>query len=438
MKERTLHPGQRLLIEDKAHTEHLIVAGIRYGKSFCGPAWHYYRVKKNAAQGAKLSLVTAPDYKLAKQVCLTYYKNFLVASGLNEGNYGDFRINKSDLTIYFNRHDHTVLTLSGETPDKIIAYTSSHAWNDEAARSSKEVRDNLIQRNSFTCDHQQLLHTTTPLGSEHWLFDVFGPHKVPRIEGTQHSISDKESKIVLHGRTMDNPYLSRKYIATLKRSFEFDTLYYANHILGEWVSLSRNRFYFKYDETKHVGDFPPKFTTPHLYLSFDNNVGNLAVVAMQPNAGGTAVVWANECDAENIPVACEQFLRAFPPGTWGSHYLTIYGDAVLWDRSNQTHTTGFQLIRSLLQPHFPKLEVRAPRSNPLIHDRSIVTNRVFGEDRLKIHRNCKKVVLSARTTQTTKEGKVKKDSKDIITHPMEAVDRVLAATEGLLINRRAA
>lgn len=49
----------------------MILAGIRWGKSFHGPLWHFYRVKKNSTQGANLSLVTAPDYKLAKQVCLT-------------------------------------------------------------------------------------------------------------------------------------------------------------------------------------------------------------------------------------------------------------------------------------------------------------------------------------------------------------------------------
>lgn len=138
-KERTLHHGTRLLVQDSRHTEHLVLAGIRFGKSYLGPVWHFFRVKKNSAQGSKMSLVTAPDYKLAKQVCLTYYKNFLVQSELREGNYGDFRINKYDLTIYFPRYDHTVLTLSGETPEKIMAYTSSHAWNDEAAKSVKDV-----------------------------------------------------------------------------------------------------------------------------------------------------------------------------------------------------------------------------------------------------------------------------------------------------------
>lgn len=435
-KERTLHHGQRLLLEDKTHTEHLVLAGIRWGKSFFGPAWHYYRVKKNAAQGAKLSLVTAPDYKLAKQVCLTYYRNFLIGSGLREGKH--FKLNKSELSIYFPRLDHTVLTLSGETPDKIIGYTSSHAWNDEAARSPRDVRDNLLQRNSFTCDYQQVLHTTTPLGSEHWLFDLFGPDLVPRIDGTPHSISDLNSRIVLHGRTHDNPYLSRKYIETLERSFKWDALYYANHILGEWVSLSRNRFYFAFDESKHVGDHPPQVTTPMLYLSFDNNVGHMAWAALQPKGKGVAVVKANDADADNVIVACEQFMRAFPPAQWGDHYVTVYGDAALWERSPLLFSTGFDSIRALLRPHYRRLEIQAPRSNPLIHDRSLCTNQFFGNDRLVIDRNCRKVILSARTVQTDLYGKVKKPKGEDATHSMEAVDRVLMAVDPPLVTRRAA
>jgi len=428
--QRTLHHGQRLLLEDQQHTEHLVLAGVRYGKSFLGPAWHYYRVKKNAKKGAKLSLVVAPDYKLAKQVCLTYYKNFLVASGLREHRH--FRINKSDLTIYFPKHDHTVLTLSGETPDKIIAYTSSHAWCDESARSEAEVRENLLQRNSFTCDYQQLLHTTTPIGTENWLFDIFGPHKVPRIDGTPHSISAEQSKIVLHGRTHDNPYLSRKYLDTLERELSWNQAYYANYVLGEWVSLGQKRFYFAFDESKHVGDCPPDPTNRTLYISFDNNVDRMAWVAGQPLAdreGGLAIIKANKSDAYNVQVACEQIVRALPPAIWGRHRILVYGDAALWERSNVTYSTGFLLIQSLLKKHYKNVELKAKRRNPFITDRSLCTNTFFGQNRLMIDRSCAAVIMSARTAQSDRNGKIKKPKDDDVTHPMECVDRLTMALD---------
>lgn len=427
---RTFHYGQVKLVTDSDHTEHLVLAGVRYGKSFLGPAWHYYRVKKNAAKGAKLSLVVAPDYKLAKQVCLTYYRNFLVASGMREGKH--FRINKSDLTIYFPRHDHTVLTLSGEAPDKIIAYTSSHAWNDEAARSEQEVRDNLLQRNSFTCAHQQILHTTTPIGTENWLYDVFGPHRVPRIDGTPHSISAEQSKIVLHGRTHDNPYLSQKYLNTLERELSWNDAYYRNYVLGEWVSLGQKRFYFAFDDTKHVGDCPPNPSERTLYLAFDNNVDRMAWVAGQPWAereAGLKIVRANKSDAYNVQVACTQIIQAFPPAVWKNHRIQVYGDKVLWDRSNVTFTTGFLLIKSILEKHYRNVEIKAPRRNPFITDRSLCTNTFFGQNRLMIDRSCSAVILSARTAQTDRLGKIKKPKDDDITHPMECVDRLTMALD---------
>lgn len=430
MSERTTHYGQKLLALDSKHTEHLILAGVRYGKSFFGPLWHFYRVKKNAAQGAKLSLVVAPNYKLAKQVCLSYYKNFLISSGLKEGRH--FKINKSDLAIFFPTLDHTVLTLSGETPERIIAYTSSHAWNDEAASSCVEVRNNILQRNSFNCTYQQTLHTTTPIGTDNWLYDVFGPHKVPRIEGTPHSISERESKIVLHGKTHDNPYLSQRYLDTLERELSWNQNYYLNYVCGEWVDLSQKRFYFAFDQSAHTGDFTPQLATKDLYFSFDNNVGKLAWVAGQPLQNvekGLAIVEANKSDAYNVQHACEQIIAAFPPDKWRNHRISIYGDAVLWDRSNVTYTTAFDIIKSTLRAKYSQVEVRAKRRNPFITDRSLCTNTFFGQNRLVINKTCSAVILSARTAQMGRDGKIKKPSNDDVTHPMECVDRLTMALD---------
>lgn len=431
MAKRTIHYGQRRLIEDATKTEHLILAGVRYGKSYLGPAWHFYRVRKN--KNSKLSLVIAPDYKLAKQVCLVYYRDFLLASNLREGAKGDFVINKGDLTIYFPKLDHTVVTLSGEKPEKIIGYTSSHAWIDESASCSEEVRNNVLMRNS--CPHAeyvQTLHTTTPIG-QNWLYNIFGPDgsdayaAVPRIDGTPYSEND--TKLVLHGRTMDNPWLSSRYLKMLEAEFAWNKAYYQNYILGEWVSLAQDRFYFEFDPDTNVGEYPPDPNNRQLVLTFDNNVGKMAWAALQPQPWGYAVVDCNDSDARNVDDAVLQIIKRFPPLQWRNHKITVLGDASLHHRSNQSYTTGYQLLKHLLTSAYRDVEIKAHIGNPLVYERSITTNRRFAENRLRINRGCKKVIQSAKSVESDGKQGVKKKSNDFITHPMEAVDMALVVLD---------
>jgi hypothetical protein len=428
VQERTLHYGQRRLIEDSSHTEHLICAGIRYGKSMCGPAWHYARVKWN--KGSKTSLVVAPTFKLAEEICVNYYRDFLLSIGLREGFH--FEINYSKLRIYFPSLDHTILTLSGTNPETIVGFTSSHAWNDEAALNDPEVRRRILQRNSFTCKFQQTLHTTTPIGTN-WLYDEFGPDKCERKEGTPYSESD--TKLVLHGRTMDNPYLGSKYLRTIEEEFGYDSQYYANYILGEWTSLSKDRFYFNFDDRAHVGSYPidPELRT--LYLSFDNNVGQMTWVVIQNVVNGYRIVSDNGGKGRNIEDACNQFVSAFPPVKWRGHLIVVLGDAALWARSVHSHDTGYDLIQHFLKPHYPGLRIGAPRGNPFVNERSITTNRLFGQGRIQINSAAKKVIQSAKTAEQDKNGKIKKPSGDTWTHAMEAVDMALMVLEPTQIVR---
>jgi hypothetical protein len=431
---QTLHYGQSRLLNDTTKDEHVVVAGYGYGKTKFGPRWSSKRVTDN--KKSVESLVIAPNNRLLKNRCLVEYQAHLASMGMVEGKRGHYRVYQStgDLRLVFN-WGHTVHFLSGETPDNIISYNASHIWIDEPAVMDEAVIQRAVGR--LRCpdaEYRQILFTGTPEGTN-WFYERFHPDKVARQEGSP--FSESETSLILHGSSYDNRFLPASYFRMLEKEFGWDSALFANYVLGEWVSLSRNRFYFKFDDVHHVADCPPNLACGELYLSFDNNVGCLAWAAMQPyqhallstTDQGYAVVKANNADAENLHVACEQFARAFHPSFWRHHHVWVYGDAALWDRSNQTHQTGFALIQGLLKPHYPNLVIKAARPpNPSIQLRSICTNKFFGENRLLIDRGCRKVVLSARTTES-KDGKVKKPKDDVVTHSMEAVDRVLMAIE---------
>lgn len=433
---KTLHYGQSRLLYDDTHRDHLILAGVGYGKTHFGPPWHFRRVLIN--DRSKESMIIAPTNKLLKK-CLEFYTDFLRDTGLREGRGGHFTVNKSDPSLTFHglggRTPHTVWFISAEAPERIISYTVSHVWGDEAALWVEQVKKNLYKR--LRCPSaktlRQVLYTTTPEGLN-WLYEQFNPDTVIRDIGTP--FSESSSKLILHGSSHDNPYLDEEYLVNvLQEEFGWDADYYSNYVLGEWVSLSKDRFYFSFDTKKHVGDFPIDTSNETLCLTFDNNVGRMAWAVLQNQLGVWVVVAANRANARNVQDATDQVVQALPPQRFNDFNIVVYGDATLHNRSNQTFTTAFQVLESALKKHYHRVKISAPRGNPLVEERSRRTNSLFASNRLFIDRKCLKVIESAKATESDGRGGIKKPADDKITHSMESVDHALMALEPLKIDR---
>lgn len=436
MYEGTIHFGQDRLIGDRSHRFHIVVGGVGYGKTHVGPVWCYPRIVDNYR--SRKSLVVAPDNSLLEQECFEAIDQFFTAGGLREGPNGHYQINRQKMFIDVRldgKHRsirHRIIGKTGEKPGKIVAHTTAFAWIDETALCVEQVLKNVIKRNRCPLAfYRQILMTTTPEG-DNWFQERFGDNKVPRVEGTV--FSESATTLILHGSSLDNPYLDDAYRQTLWDEFGHDPLYYANYVLGQWVSLARDRFYFAY-EPAHEGDYPADHRNQQLILTFDRNVHQMTWVAMQPFANTYRVVKDNAGSAPTIDHACEQFIAAFPPTIWGRHHLTIFGDATLWHRSDQTYLRGFDVIRDNLKKYYPNLRIAAPDGNPFIEERKRNTNRLLGNNRLLIDRGCKTVIRSAKLTQSDRKTGVKKPPGDDVTHAMEAIDMALMVLDPPLIKR---
>lgn len=438
--EITVHHGQARLLNDRTKRRHAIVAGVGYGKTMAGPPWHFKRCRDNHLSPE--SLVIAPDNKLLESRCLAEYENFLVRIGLREDKH--FRVYRSSgkIRVNFrwgprgpNSWSQNVYFLTAEAPKKIVSYNTSHAWLDEPALMHRQVDKNVTKR--MRCPrafYRQRLYTGTPEGMDgNWFYETFHPDKVVRRDGSP--FSESRTALVLHGRSHDNPYLDQEYLDMLDEEFGFDEQYYANYILGEWVSLSKDRFYFNFT-TKHIGDFPPMPELPRLILSFDNNVGCMTWAAIQPYADRYLVVADNGGTGRNIDEACEQFVDAFPPEVWGGHEIQVMGDAALWARSTHSSETGYAMIRRKLRDHYPNLTVKAHVQNPFVEERSRCTNRLLKAKRLLVDRRAKRVISSAQSAETHPKHGIKKPSGDQVTHAMEAVDMALVVLEPSRIKRQ--
>ena len=397
-----------------------------------GPRWHMKRVVDN--RNSQESLVVAPNNRLLKNRCMVEFVNFLKAINMREGRGGDYQIylSQGDLKLQF-RWGHTIHFLSGAAPENIVSYNASHIWIDEPAIMDIEVVLKVIGR--LRCPlalYSQILYTGTPEGMN-WFYDRFHPDMVIRQPGTP--FSENETKLVLHGKSHDNPYLSNRYLKLLEEEYGFDLAYYSNYVLGEWTTLSRTRFYYTFVRSKHVGDYPPMTSLKRLILTFDNNVGCMTWVALQPFQGTYIAIKDNGGRGKNIEDACYQFREAFPPAIWRDHSIQVLGDASLWNRSTHSNGRGYELIREFLKPHYPHIYIDAPNENPSVNDRNVTTNRLFAKNRLLVDFGCKKLIQSAERVEFEAGGGVKKGRHDDVTHAMEAVDMALVYLEPTIITR---
>lgn len=390
-----------------------------------GPIWSLKRCIDN--HRSPEFLVIAPDNKLLKNRCLAEFESFLTTIGMVESK--DFKINLStgDMKIVFRwglrPWSQSVFFLSGEVPSKITSYNAFGAWVDEPGLMVDEVFTRLYMR--LRCPlafYIQTLYTGTPEGITYFS-ERFSP---PNVQPTDDSrFSESDTQLVLHGASHDNPYLSEDFLRTLEKEFGHDPSYYANYVLGRPASLSKDRFYFSFDERKNVGDWPPDPATTTLIPSFDNNVGQLTWAALQPFEDKYVVVADNGGKARNLQEACIQFIERFPPEIWGKHSMPVMGDAALHARSNQSYDTGFDVILDKLKPHYPRLFIQAARGNSFVEERNRCTNKALADGKLVVDRGALKVLESLKKVEMGPNGKPKKGPKDTKTHAMEAVDHAL-------------
>jgi hypothetical protein len=433
----TVHRGFGRLMTDFSTRFHAVVSGIGWGKTHHGPPWCEIR-RNGPNQDCKLSLILAPTHALLKNRCFEEYRDFLSVCGLIEGSRGDYSYNRSAPSLTFHDTGQVVLGVTGAKPENLVAYNAGHIWSDEPAtqphetfrRANQRLRDPLARA-------LQMLLTGTGEGFN-WYYEEFGPQKCP-IEEMDGLYSSGTRRLVLHGSTYDNPYLLQSFTDTLKEEFGFDAAYYDNYILGKWVNLAKNQFYFSFLESKHVGDYPLDRNNKRLVLTWDANVGKMTWVAMQKGFKDGKEAWfarvENGSNGRNYQDACQQFILKFPPAEFKDWHIAVYGDAVLTHRSEHSYQTGVDIIKEMLRPHYPRLSTHVPIANPFVEERSRRTNSLLANGGLYFDRSCRKVIESAKAAETDGKGGIKKPKDDDHTHAMEAVDMAMIVLEPLKVHR---
>ena len=406
--EFVLWPGQQRLLEDYTKRYHAVVAGNRYGKTVFGARWALTRAILN--KDSELGLIVAPKYDLLKQVNLPAFLAALEHARI------PYEVNMSELYVDLP-WGQRVLFRSAETWRRIVGYTVAWFWLDEPGICPEEVNTELVKRLSCPKAHvRQGLYTGTPEGLNHYA-KMFGPMAVER-DGERHSAG--EGKLVLHGRTYDNPVLPKEYVDDLLEAFGWNENLRKAYIEGEFVPLFERNCY-EFDSVRNIGDYPPNPEIPHIDLSFDFNVGMVSWGGYQRREGKHLLVAENPQSCRDTDQACDHFITAFNPALYSEHELTITGDASGWARDTRGGVNDYDIILERLRRHYRNVRVVAPRSNPSVTASIIATNRLLVKGLLCFDRRCPRHVESAQTTTFDGKGGISKPSgsADTWTHPMD-------------------
>ena len=414
-------------MRDTVRPELGVLSGFGYGKTTFGARWHLDRVEQNPHSE---SIILAPTHALLEQVSMEAFLSACAERGLVEGRHYD--VNRSKFIIKF-RSGAKVIGISGENPKRIAGYNTSHAWIDEAARCKPDVRMQIVGR--MRCPKakfRQRLYTSTPEGMN-WLYELFNPDTLKR-EGRY---SENQSKLLLHAATHDNPFLPADFLRALEETYGWDSEYFDAYVRGNWVLLSKNRFYFAFGQ-KNETDIPHHDDLKRFVLTWDFNVDKTSWTTVQEREIDGRRTWiatrANGSNARGVHEACAQFINAFPPQRYRDHSITVLGDASGHDRSVSSHRTAYQVIESELRQHYPLLRVEAKRGNPFVWERREVTNRNLAKETLLINRTCTKLLQSLRMAESDGDRGIKKPKDDTVTHAAESLDMAMVVLDPLKTN----
>lgn len=403
-----LWPGQRRLLEDHSKRYHAVVAGNRYGKTVFGARWALTRAILN--KDSELGLVVAPKYDLLKQVNLPAFLAALETAGLTDA----IEVNMSDLYVDLP-WGQRVLFRSAEAWKKIVGYTVAWFWLDEPGLCPEEVNRELTKR--LSCPKaivRQGLYTGTPEGINHYA-KMFGCGAVQH-DTERHSIA--ETKLVLHGRTYDNPVLPPEYVQDLLDAFGWNENLRKAYIEGEFVPLFERNCY-ELDANRHIGDYPPLPDVPHIDLGFDFNVGMVTWGAYQRVEGKHRLCAENPRYCRDTDQAIDQFIDVFKPAIYSEHEITVTGDASGWAKDTRGGFNDYDIILERLRKRYRNVRVVAPRSNPSVTASIVAVNRLLAKGLLCLDRRCTKHIESAQTTTFDGKGDISKPSGDTWTHPMD-------------------
>lgn len=325
-----------------------LVAGFGAGKSFAGVLKTIYKHTQELTNVAYY----LPTYPLIRDIAFPKFNELLDLMQI------DYRLNRTDKE--YHTECGKIILRSMDNPDLIVGYEVGYSLIDEADVLSKSKMEDVfikvLARNRANKEKNCLDFVSTPEGFS-FLYDFF-------------INNPSESKRLIKAKTMDNPYLPKDYINSLREQYDAQQL--EAYLNGEFVNLNSGSVYPDYDRQKCNTDRILR-DTDTLHIGMDFNITKMSAVIVVLENGLPYVVdeLTNVYDTEQMCNLIKQ--------KYSNKQINIYADA----SGNNRRSAGksdFQIIQNY------RLNLIKRAKNPKVKDRINSVNKLF-RDGAKININ---------------------------------------------------
>ena|ERR1022692_4681381 len=202
----------------------------------------------------------------------------------------------------------------------------------------------------------------------------------------------------------------------------YDEKFYAQEVLGEYLSLDGSRVYSAFEQSQNLSDLSLDRRKPILW-ALDFNVDPMSSVIAQIASGRVTVLDEIVIRHATTRQAVEAFLTRYPKHEPGVH---IYGDASGFAQQT-SGMSDYDMVKEHFKTYSPlNVDYKVPRSNPSVRERINLMNTKLksasGHIGLLIDRKCKELIMDfEQVCYKGDTGQIDKDRDRMRTHASDAL-----------------
>ena len=361
-------PQQEIFYDDSRFR--VVSAGRRGGKSFLS-IWEMARAARFPNQKI---MYCGPSYRQSKSVIWEDLKNQLISKKWVK------KINESELSITLI-NDSSIIIRSADAGDSIRGLEFDLVICDEMAFFPKpSVWTDIIRPTLSSRPGSRALFISTPQGMGNFFYDLWA---------RGHTTEDWRS---FSFTTAEGGNVPPEEIEAAKRDLDVKT--YMQEYEASFQS-SGNVIYYSF-KPENIKQFIQEVPS-QLHVGLDFNVSKMAAIVSAKYKDGLHIIDELVLHNTNTDEICGALKERYP-----GKKIFVYGDPA----GNQRRTSANGNTDHLIVKQWG-MELRAPRSHPLVKDRVNAVNRLMcnadGERHLFVDPKCKETI-QALSKQQYKSG----------------------------------
>lgn len=304
-----------------------------------------------------------------------------------------------------------IIVRSLDNPNPLRGLEIDRWWGDEARDYSRDAWNVMVGRmRGRIADRPRALLTTTPNGFGE-IYARFVERATPNYR-------------VVSARTRDNPHLPPGYEAEVRAAYAATPELAEQELDGKFCAVGHMRACRTFSRLRHVRPVNLSKTAAKTVVCFDWNVGRIACVVVQEEAGEIrALRTIRGASTKDVVAELDAFLTLRTPGQpdWRFRALKIHGDAGQGaERSVQTGRTVWDDLLVRLEAAGYAPERCWPSTNPRVVERVVAFANAFESIPILVDPSCVPLIVDLERVAWNAAGTGLDDTDPDLTHCFDA------------------